>query len=97
MSWSATAVCSLGSVNVTINGEPFFYKIPNSLTVTATGSTEEEAKQNARSQVNLQAFQILHQQIAAITIADTSSLTKGRIGTNYDLWIKTNITSVSHS
>ena len=94
MSWSATAVCSVASVNVTINGAPFFYQIPNSITATAEGSTESEAKQNARKKANLEAFVMLHQEIETITVADAGALTKGRVATNYDLWLKTDIVNV---
>ena len=97
MTYKATAKLVKGSVSVTVNGATSVYNIDVPVQATATGKTKPEAIQNARKQCNLIAFQILHKQMAQITITKYGlDLQKALVSTVYTPFLVNKIIEVCH-
>jgi hypothetical protein len=91
--YEVTAQLVKASATITINGVSQEVSVDVPISSTKTAATLVEAKQQARADVNLQSFVMIHQKIAAATIAN-DQLVKGRLSTDYSIWQSVNITKV---
>ena len=96
VSYTVTAELVKATATIIINGVSQEVSVDIPITATITADTLVEAKQKARSEINLKSFILIHQKIAAATIAN-NQLVKGRLSTDYSIWQSVNITSVTTS
>jgi hypothetical protein len=95
MPYKATAQLVKGTVTVIVNGVSTVYNIDTPVQATATGLTRLLAQQNARNQCNLAAFQILHKQMAQITLTKyAKDLQKALVSTVYTPFLVNKIVDV---
>jgi hypothetical protein len=91
--YEVTAELVKASATITINGVSQEVSVDIPIAATITAATLVEAKQQARADVNLQSFILIHQKIAAATLAN-NQLVKGRLSTDYSIWQSVNITNI---
>lgn len=93
VSYTVTAQLVKASATITINGVSQEVSVDVPISSIKTAATLVEAKQQARADVNLQSFVMIHQKIAAATVSN-NQLVKGRLSTDYSIWQSVNITNV---
>ena len=81
------------SAAIIINGETILVSVDMPITSTITADTLVLAKQQARAEINLKSFIMIHQKIAAATTSN-NQLVKGRLSTDYSIWQSVNITGI---
>ena len=94
VSYTVTAELVKATATIIINGVSQEVSVDVPIAATITAATLVEAKQQARAAVNEQSFILIHQKIAAATLAN-DQLVKGRLSTDYSIWQSVNITSVT--
>jgi len=94
VSFTATAQLVKASATVTINGVSQEVSVDTPITAVVTAATLDEAKQQARAEVNLKSFVLIHQKIAAATISN-NQLGRAVLSTDYSIWQRSKITNVT--
>ena len=94
VSYTVTAELVTGDATLTSNGTSQDLSIDVPITATVTADTLVEAKQKARRRVNIEAFGLIHRQLAEASRALPDGV-KGRLSNNIIIWQSVNITSVT--